>query len=58
VLSEVHGIPGSPEAIDGFVTGYQHALVVAALIALAGAFLSIATVRKYRHADQPAIETG
>jgi EmrB/QacA subfamily drug resistance transporter len=58
VLSEVHGIPGSPEYLDGFVTGYQHALVVAALIALAGAFLSIATVRKYRHADQPAFETG
>jgi EmrB/QacA subfamily drug resistance transporter len=58
VLSEVHGIPGSPEATQGFITGYQHALVVASLIALAGAFLSIATVRKYRHSDQPAFETG
>jgi EmrB/QacA subfamily drug resistance transporter len=51
VLSQVHGIPGTPEAAGGFITGYQHALVVASLIALAGAFLSVATVRKYRHAE-------
>src|ERR671936_953333 len=52
VLSQVNGIPGTPEAAAGFITGYQHALIVASLIALAGAFLSVATVRKYRHADQ------
>jgi EmrB/QacA subfamily drug resistance transporter len=43
--------PGTPESIPQFVTGYQHALTVAALIALAGAVLSVATVRKYRHAE-------
>jgi EmrB/QacA subfamily drug resistance transporter len=56
VASEVHGIPGTPEAAQGFITGYQHALVVASLIAFAGAFLSVATVRKYRHADQAVPE--
>jgi Na+/melibiose symporter-like transporter len=56
VLSQVHGIPGTREAAAGFITGYQHALIVASLIALAGAFLSVATVRKYRHADQPIPE--
>jgi hypothetical protein len=34
------------------VTGYQHALQVAALIALAGAVIAVATVRKYRHVEQ------
>ena len=56
VLSQVNGIPGTPEAAAGFITGYQHALIVASLIALAGAFLSVATVRKYRHADQAVPE--
>jgi EmrB/QacA subfamily drug resistance transporter len=56
VLSQVHGIPGTPEAAQGFITGYQHALVVASFIALAGAFLSVATVRKYRHAEHPVPE--
>jgi EmrB/QacA subfamily drug resistance transporter len=46
------GVPGTPEALDGFVTGYQHALRVAAGIALVGAVVAVATVRKYRHADQ------
>ena len=58
VASYATGIPGTPEATEGFVTGYQHALQVAALIALAGAVIAVATVRKYRHADQsePAFE--
>ena len=58
VASYATGIPGTPEATAGFVTGYQHALQVAALIAVAGAFIAVATVRKYRHADQsePAFE--
>ena len=43
------GVPGTPEAVEGFVTGYQHALQVAAAIALVGAVLSVATIRKYRH---------
>ena len=52
VASYATGIPGTPEAAAGFVTGYQHALQVAALIALAGAVIAVATVRKYRHVEQ------
>ena len=48
--------PGTPESVTQFVTGYQHALTVAALIALAGAVLSVVTVRKYRHEAEPAFE--
>jgi EmrB/QacA subfamily drug resistance transporter len=51
VAAEVHALPGTPEGTAQFVTGYQHALTVAALIALAGALLSVVTVRKYRHAE-------
>jgi EmrB/QacA subfamily drug resistance transporter len=51
VAEAVHAPPGTPEAAAQFVTGYQHALTVAALIALAGAVLSVVTVRKYRHAE-------
>jgi EmrB/QacA subfamily drug resistance transporter len=52
VASYATGIPGTPEAAAGFVTGYQHALQVAALIAVAGAVIAVATVRKYRHVEQ------
>jgi predicted MFS family arabinose efflux permease len=55
VAASVHAVPGTPESAAQFVIGYQHALTVAALIALAGAVLSVATVRKYRHAE-PALE--
>jgi EmrB/QacA subfamily drug resistance transporter len=56
VAAYATGLPGTPEATQGFVTGYQHALQVASIIALAGAVLSVATVRKYRHLDQPVPE--
>ena len=56
VASEVNAPVGTPQAAAGFVTGYQHALVAASLIALAGAGLSVATVRKYRHAETPVPE--
>ena len=56
VAAYATGLPGTPEATQGFVTGYQHALQVASVIALAGAVLSVATVRKYRHLDQPVPE--
>jgi EmrB/QacA subfamily drug resistance transporter len=56
VASEVKAAPGTPQAAAGFITGFQHALFVASLIALAGAFLSVATVRKYRHAETPVPE--
>jgi EmrB/QacA subfamily drug resistance transporter len=55
IAQAVTAQPGTPESVTQFVTGYQHALTVAALIALAGAVLSVATVRKYRHAE-PAFE--
>jgi len=53
IAASATGVPGTPQAVDGFVTGYQHALEVAAVIALVGAVISVATVRKYRHVDQP-----
>jgi MFS family permease len=56
VAEAVTAQPGTPESVSQFVTGYQHALTVAALIALAGAALSVATVRKYRHHEEPAFE--
>jgi EmrB/QacA subfamily drug resistance transporter len=56
VAQAVTAVPGTPEAVPQFVTGYQHALTVAALIALAGAALSVATVRKYRHHEEPVFE--
>jgi EmrB/QacA subfamily drug resistance transporter len=55
IAESVNAAPGTPEGAAQFVTGYQHALTVAALIALAGAVLSVATVRKYRHAE-PVLE--
>jgi EmrB/QacA subfamily drug resistance transporter len=56
VASQVSAPPGTPQAAAGFVTGFQYALIVASLIALSGAFLAVATVRKYRHMDTPAAE--
>ena len=56
VASQVDAAPGTPQALQGFITGFQHALVVASLIALAGAVLAVATVRKYRHAETPVPE--
>ena len=55
IAQSAHSAPGTPQAAAEFVTGYQNALTVAALIALAGAVLSVATVRKYRHAE-PVLE--
>jgi EmrB/QacA subfamily drug resistance transporter len=56
VAAAVTAVPGTPASAAQFVTGYQHALTVAALIALAGAVLSVVTVRKYRHEAEPAFE--
>ena len=56
IAEAVTAPPGSPSSVTQFVTGYQHALTVAALIALAGALLSVVTVRKYRHETEPAFE--
>jgi MFS transporter, DHA2 family, multidrug resistance protein len=40
-----------PRAADQFVRGFQHALLVAAGIAFAGAIVAIATVRHVRHTE-------
>jgi len=46
-----------PRVAQQFVDGYRNALHVAAGIALAGAFVAVATVRKYRHPEAaPALE--
>jgi EmrB/QacA subfamily drug resistance transporter len=46
-----------PRVAQQFVDGYRNALHVAAAIALAGAVVAVATVRKYRHPEaQPALE--
>jgi EmrB/QacA subfamily drug resistance transporter len=55
IAESVTAAPGTPESGAQFIIGYQHALTVAALIALAGAVLSVATVRKYRHVE-PVLE--
>ena len=49
VAASVHVPPTSPEAPAQFVTGFQHALEVAAAIAFAAALVAVATIRKYRH---------
>jgi EmrB/QacA subfamily drug resistance transporter len=49
--------PTSPAYSDQFVEGYHNALHVAAVIALLGAVVAVATVRKYRQPEaQPALE--
>jgi EmrB/QacA subfamily drug resistance transporter len=56
IAASATGVPGTPESVQGFITGYQHALEVAAAIALVGALLSVVTVRKYRHVEEPILE--
>jgi len=47
----VHVGQRSPLFAGQFVGGYHHALYVACGIALAGAFVAVATVRKVRHPE-------
>jgi EmrB/QacA subfamily drug resistance transporter len=47
------GATARPNPSD-FLTGFHHALEVATLIALAGAAIGAATLRKVHHAEQPA----
>ena len=59
VASSVSVLPGNPEYPDQFVEGYHNALHVAAGIAIVGAIVAVATVRKVRHPEpeaQPALE--
>ena len=54
VAASVHVRPTNPLAAAEFVRGFQHSLVVAAAIAFSAAIVAVATVRKYRHAGEPA----
>jgi hypothetical protein len=57
VASSIHVSERDPRIAGQFVEGYRNALHVAASIALAGAVVAVATVRKYRHPEaQPALE--
>lgn len=51
VAAAVHVPPTDPRAPEQFVTGFEHALEVAAAIAFAAALIAIATIRQYRHAE-------
>ena len=55
VAASLHVPPTDPRAPAQFVTGFQHALEVAAIIAFAAALIAVATIRKYRH-DPAVIE--
>ena len=59
VAASVSVLPTSPEYPDQFVEGYHNALHVAAAIAIVGAIVAVATVRKVHHPEaeaQPALE--
>jgi len=57
VASSINVSERDPRIATQFVDGYRNALHVAAGIALAGAVVAVATVRKYRHPEaQPALE--
>jgi EmrB/QacA subfamily drug resistance transporter len=59
VAESVSVLPTSPEYQDQFVEGYHNALHVAAAIAILGAVVAVATVRKIRHLEadaEPALE--
>ena len=59
VASSVSVLPTSPEYPAQFVEGYHNALHVAAAIAIVGAVVAVATVRKVAHPEpeaQPALE--
>jgi EmrB/QacA subfamily drug resistance transporter len=55
VGSQIHVSPLNPAYPTEFVTGYHHALYVAAAIALVGALVAVFTVRRVRHAETQAV---
>jgi EmrB/QacA subfamily drug resistance transporter len=60
VAASVSVLPTSPEYPDQFVEGYHNALHVAAVIAILGAVVAVATVRKVAHPEPeapPALES-
>ncbi|MEO8290124.1 MAG: MFS transporter [Gaiellaceae bacterium] len=52
VASYISAPIGSPAAPAEFIQGFQRALEVAAVIAFAAAVVAVATVRKFRHAEE------
>jgi EmrB/QacA subfamily drug resistance transporter len=59
VASSVSVLPGNPAYPAQFVEGYHNALHIAAGIAILGAVVAVATVRKVRHPEpeaRPALE--
>jgi EmrB/QacA subfamily drug resistance transporter len=54
VAASVTVLPGSPGYPDQFVQGYHNALHVAAAIAILGAVVAVATVRKVHHPEAEA----
>jgi EmrB/QacA subfamily drug resistance transporter len=59
VASQIHVGRANPAFVDQFISGYHRSLYVAAGIALAGAAVAVATVRKTVHHDVPvAVEVG
>jgi EmrB/QacA subfamily drug resistance transporter len=59
VASSISVLPGSPDYPAQFVEGYHNALHVAAAIAILGAVVAVATVRKVHHPEaeaRPALE--
>jgi EmrB/QacA subfamily drug resistance transporter len=55
VASYVSARPGTPEALPQFVDGFQHALVVAAGIAVVGAVVAITLVRPHARPERAAV---
>ncbi len=55
VATQVHTSPGNPAFTDQFVSGYHHALYVAAGIALVGASIAVALVRKVRDPETTSV---
>ena len=51
VGSEIHVSPRNPAFVDQFVSGYHHGLYTAAGLAIAGALVAMATVRKVRRRE-------
>jgi EmrB/QacA subfamily drug resistance transporter len=54
IASYVHTRPPDPRVKAQFVEGFQHAVTVGAVITLVGAFVAVATVRKYREPEAQA----
>jgi EmrB/QacA subfamily drug resistance transporter len=53
VATQIH--PGTGDPQEQFVTGYHHALYVGAVIAFAGALLSVLLVRQVSHPEAQAV---